>query len=76
VFLSEIADDLEAPRHRLALHVAHDGSIVRLAAALEIFPLRWPRLGSEIVIEVCATSSLDLAARQLICGLRFSDLAG
>ena len=62
VFLSEIADDLEAPKHKLALHVAHDGSIVRLAAALEIFPLRWPRLGSEIVIEVGVASPLDLPA--------------
>jgi len=49
---SELADALSAPEHRLALYVAHDSSIVRLAAGLEIFPLRWPRLGSEIVIEV------------------------
>jgi hypothetical protein len=54
VLLSELADALEAPRHRLALYVAHDTSIVRLAAALEIFTLHWPRLGSEIAIEVCA----------------------
>lgn len=61
VFLSELADALEAPQHDLSLYVAHDSSIVRLAAALEIFPLRWPRLGSEIAIEVCATLPLDLA---------------
>ncbi|KAH9044119.1 phosphoglycerate mutase-like protein [Lactarius hengduanensis] len=52
VLFSELADALEAPKHKLALYVAHDSSIVRLAAGLEIFPLRWPRLGSEIVIEI------------------------
>ncbi|KAH8994589.1 phosphoglycerate mutase-like protein [Lactarius akahatsu] len=52
VLFSELADALEAPEHKLALYVAHDTSIVRLAAGLEIFPLRWPRLGSEIVIEI------------------------
>ncbi|KAI0302453.1 phosphoglycerate mutase-like protein [Multifurca ochricompacta] len=53
VMFSELADALEAPsHHRLALYVAHDSSIIRLAAGLEIFPLRWPRLGSEVVIEV------------------------
>jgi hypothetical protein len=52
VMFSELADSLDAPEHRLALYVAHDTSVVRLAAGLGIFPLRWPRLGSEIVIEV------------------------
>jgi len=50
--LSELADTLDAPKHRLSLYVAHDSSIVRFAAGLGIFPLRWPRLGSEIVVEV------------------------
>jgi hypothetical protein len=49
---AELANALTAPEHHLALYVAHDTSIVRLAAGLGIFPLRWPRLGSEIVIEV------------------------
>jgi hypothetical protein len=49
---SELADALEGPKHKLALYVAHDSSIVRIAAGLQIFPLRWPRLGSEFVIEV------------------------
>jgi hypothetical protein len=49
---SELADALEEPKHSLALYVAHDSSIVRIAAGLQIFPLRWPRLGSEFVIEV------------------------
>jgi hypothetical protein len=49
---SELADALEEPKHRLSLYVAHDTSIVRVAAGLGIFPLHWPRLGSEFVIEV------------------------
>ena len=49
---SELADALQKPTHRLALYVAHDTSIVRIAAGLGIFPLRWPRLGSEFVFEV------------------------
>ncbi|KAI9441762.1 phosphoglycerate mutase-like protein [Lactarius indigo] len=52
VLFSELADALETPKHSLALYVAHDTSIIRLAAGLEIFPLRWPRLGSEIAIEI------------------------
>lgn len=57
MLFSELADALELPTHRLALNVAHDVSIVRLAAGLKIFPLRWPRLGSEIAIEVRAHAS-------------------
>ncbi|KAF8258566.1 histidine phosphatase superfamily [Lactarius quietus] len=68
VLLSEFADALEAPRHRLALYVAHDTSIVRLAAALEIFPLRWPRLGSEIVIEIWRDRSNKRFVRVLYDG--------
>jgi len=49
---SELADALQKPTHRLALYVAHDTSMVRMAAGLEIFPLRWPRIGSEFVFEV------------------------
>ena len=49
---SELAKALKEPKHRLALYVAHDSSLVRIAAGLRIFPLRWPRLGSEFVIEV------------------------
>ena len=49
---SELAKAIEAPKHRLALYIAHDSSLVRVAAGLRIFPLRWPRLGSEFVIEV------------------------
>jgi hypothetical protein len=59
---SELADALSVPKHRLELYVAHDLSIVRLAAGLEIFPLRWPRLGSEIVIEVRRRLPRSIAA--------------
>ncbi|KAF8483949.1 phosphoglycerate mutase-like protein [Russula ochroleuca] len=52
VMFSELAGALEEPKHPLALYVAHDSSMVRMAAGLGIFPLRWPRLGSEFVIEV------------------------
>ncbi len=57
MLFSELADALESPKHRPALYVAHDVSVVRLAAGLTIFPLRWPRLGSEIVIEVRTRAS-------------------
>jgi hypothetical protein len=55
---SELADALQEPTHRLALYVAHDTSMVRIAAGLGIFPLRWPRLGSEVVIEVRSPPTL------------------
>ena len=41
--------------HKLTFYVAHDGSMIRLASGLgfgKIAPLRWPALGSEIVMEV------------------------
>ena len=40
---------------KLRFYVGHDGSMVRLASGLgfgKIAPLRWPALGSEIVMEV------------------------
>ena len=52
VMFSELADALSKPKHPLELYVAHDSSIVRMAAGLGRFPLRWPGLGSEVVIEV------------------------
>ena len=42
-------------RYKLRFYVGHDGSMVRLAALLGFGkngPLRWPALGSEIVMEV------------------------
>ncbi|THG96106.1 hypothetical protein EW145_g7840 [Phellinidium pouzarii] len=44
--------------HKLTFYVGHDGSMVRLASGLgfgKIAPLRWPALGSEIVMEVWQT---------------------
>jgi hypothetical protein len=44
-----------AETFKLRFFVGHDGSMVRLASGLgfgEIAPLRWPALGSEIVMEV------------------------
>ncbi|KAH9036246.1 phosphoglycerate mutase-like protein [Lactarius hengduanensis] len=68
VFFSELANALEAPEHRLALYDAHDLSVIRLAAGLEIFPLRWPRLGSEIVIEIWRDGNNDRFVRVLYDG--------
>ena len=41
--------------HKLRFYVGHDGSMIRLASGLgfgKVAPLRWPALGSEIVMEV------------------------
>lgn len=43
------------PQHKLHMYVGHDGSMVRLAAGLGLGSanrLRWPAMGSEIVMEV------------------------
>jgi len=52
VFFAELADALAAPKHRLALYIGHDGSLVRLLAGLGAVPLRWPSFGSEVVFEI------------------------
>lgn len=42
-------------KYKMHLFVAHDGSMIRLAALLglgQVSSLRWPALGSEIVMEV------------------------
>lgn len=47
---------------KLRLYVGHDGSLIRLAAGLGLgaaSPLRWPALGSEIVMEV-RTASMQI----------------
>ncbi|KAI9463914.1 phosphoglycerate mutase-like protein [Russula earlei] len=51
-FFAELADALAEPTHRLALHIGHDGTLVRLLAGLGAVPLRWPSFGSEIVFEI------------------------
>lgn len=42
--------------YKMRVFVGHDGSMIRLASLLglgKVAPLRWPALGSEIVMEVC-----------------------
>ena len=49
---------------KLRFYVEHDGSMVRLASGLgfgKITPLRWPALGSEIVMEVSTSNHLTFA---------------
>jgi hypothetical protein len=61
VFFSELASNFKSfssgrETHKVRLHVGHDGTMIRLAAGLGLgkeTPLRWPALGSEIVMEVC-----------------------
>ena len=46
--------------YKLRFYVGHDGSMIRLAAGLGLgknSPLRWPAMGSEIVLEVSIGSS-------------------
>ena len=46
---------------KLRFYVGHDGSMIRLASGLgfgKIAPLRWPALGSEIVMEVSMNNHL------------------
>ncbi|KAI5999955.1 phosphoglycerate mutase-like protein [Pisolithus albus] len=53
VFFAELANTLR--HHKLHMYVGHDGSMVRLAAGLGLGSanrLRWPAMGSEIVMEV------------------------
>ena len=50
---------------KLRFYVGHDGSMVRLASGLgfgKIAPLRWPALGSEIVMEVLGSDYLFLCS--------------
>lgn len=60
VMFSELAANFKAfqsgvETYRARLYVGHDGSMIRLASGLELgksAPLRWPALGSEMVMEV------------------------
>ncbi|KAI0032631.1 phosphoglycerate mutase-like protein [Vararia minispora EC-137] len=54
------------------LYVGHDGSMIRLASALglgDVAPLRWPALGSEIVMEVWQEHTSERFVRVLHDGL-------
>ncbi|ETW79038.1 hypothetical protein HETIRDRAFT_323470 [Heterobasidion irregulare TC 32-1] len=67
---------------KLRLYVGHDGSLIRLAAGLGLgaaSPLRWPALGSEIVMEVWKTPEQQYFVRVLhegtpVQALRWSPL--
>ncbi|TFK81329.1 phosphoglycerate mutase-like protein [Polyporus arcularius HHB13444] len=60
VFMQELAQNFKLFRsggdpYKLRFYVGHDGSMIRLASLLglgKVAPLRWPALGSEIVMEV------------------------
>ncbi|KAI0772316.1 phosphoglycerate mutase-like protein [Trametes elegans] len=60
VFMLELAQNFKLFRsgdesHKLRFYVGHDGTLIRLAALLglgKVAPLRWPAMGSEIVMEV------------------------
>lgn len=64
VFFLELAHNFRRFRaggesHKLKLYVGHDGTMIRLASLLglgKVAPLRWPALGSEIIIEVSGSS--------------------
>ena len=60
VFFQELLQNFELFRSgdekfKARLFIGHDGTMIRLASGLglgKISPLRWPALGSEIVMEV------------------------
>jgi len=48
--------------YKLRLYVGHDGSMIRLASGLGFgkdAPLRWPAMGSEIILEVWCTETME-----------------
>ncbi|KAL6303379.1 phosphoglycerate mutase-like protein [Sparassis latifolia] len=71
VFMLELAQNFARFRageesHKLIFYVGHDGTMIRLASLLglgKISPLRWPALGSEIVMEVWRTVLGNLFVR-------------
>ncbi|KII94408.1 hypothetical protein PLICRDRAFT_101602 [Plicaturopsis crispa FD-325 SS-3] len=70
VMFSELASNFKsfkagAENVKVRFYVGHDGSLVRLAAGLKATPLRWPAMGSEIVMEVWRTRKNDHFVRVL-----------
>lgn len=71
VFFQELAMSLRNFQSRktstkLHLTVGHDGSMIRLASGLglgKINPLRWPALGSELIMEVLSSKISILRSR-------------
>lgn len=84
VYFQELALNLrnfqsQKTHTKVHLTVGHDGSMIRLASGLglgKVAPLRWPALGSEIIIEVWQekTGSRGQFARVLHEGLPVSTL--
>ncbi|EIW76979.1 phosphoglycerate mutase-like protein [Coniophora puteana RWD-64-598 SS2] len=63
--------------HKMRFYVAHDGSMIRLMSGLgfgKVAPLRWPELGSEIVMEVWRDASADQHVRVMFQGTPFPSL--
>jgi hypothetical protein len=60
VFFSELVRNFKSfrlgdERYKLRFYIGHDGTMIRLASGLGLgksTPLRWPAMGSEIVMEV------------------------
>ncbi|KAH0835629.1 phosphoglycerate mutase-like protein [Lanmaoa asiatica] len=74
VFFAELLHNFERFRlgeetHKLRFYVGHDGSMIRLAAGLGLGnaqnggALRWPAMGSEIVMEVWRSTSNERFVR-------------
>ncbi|EJF61411.1 phosphoglycerate mutase-like protein [Dichomitus squalens LYAD-421 SS1] len=64
VFMQELSQNFKLFRDggesfKLRFYVGHDGTMIRLASALgfgKVAPLRWPALGSEVIMEVWETN--------------------
>lgn len=73
IMFSELAQNFKSFQsgsepYKLRFYVGHDGSMIRLASGLGIgknAPLRWPAMGSEIVLEVNPISSQHPRSWQL-----------
>lgn len=83
VFFIELAHNFKLFRaggetYKLRLFVGHDGTMIRLASLLglgKIAPLRWPAMGSEIVIEVWQVTDGEHFVRVIHEGTPVSTLA-
>ncbi|RPD63478.1 phosphoglycerate mutase-like protein [Lentinus tigrinus ALCF2SS1-6] len=82
VFIQELAQNFKLFRsggdpYKLRFYVGHDGSMIRLAALLglgKVSPLRWPAMGSEIVMEVWQTKQDEKFVRVIHEGTPVSGL--
>ncbi|KZT03230.1 phosphoglycerate mutase-like protein [Laetiporus sulphureus 93-53] len=83
VFFIELARNFKSFRvggetHKLVFYVGHDGTMIRLASLLglgKIAPLRWPAMGSEIIMEVWRTEGGDHFVHVLHEGTPVSEMA-